>query len=319
MNTHCHGKVAGYALCGCLALVGTGAAGQSYYFTPTLRATLEATDNANLSATNKQADLTLGITPGIRLGGQTGRVRGFLDAEVTASLSASGDSSNRWTARLNGSMNAELVPQRVFLDASATISQQFISPFGALSPDQNLNNSNSTQVTTVTVAPRIIGQFAGQVNYVGRAFYTVTDSGTSQASNSEVWGGILSLDSTTRWSRLSWGLDMSYREASFSNGRRDEFDQLNILSINYAITPYLRVSARGNVETSNLASLDSQTTSGWGWGLRWSPSPRTNLVLQQDQRFFGSSHLYSFDYRTRRTVWSLSSTQSLSNGQFNSG
>jgi uncharacterized protein (PEP-CTERM system associated) len=216
-------------------------------------------------------------------------------------------------------VNAELVANRAYVDASATISQQFISPFGALSPDQNLNNSNSTQVTTVTVAPRINGQLAGQVNYVGRAFYTATNSGTSQASNSEVWGGILSLNSTTRWSQLSWDLDMSYREASFSNGQRDQFDQLNILSLNYRITPYLIVSARGNFETTNLASLDNQTTSGWGWGLRWRPSPRTNLVLQQDQRFFGSSHLYSFDYRTPRTVWSVSSTQSLSTGQFNGG
>jgi uncharacterized protein (PEP-CTERM system associated) len=152
---------------------------------------------------------------------------------------------------------------------------------------------------------------------VGRAFYTYTDSGTSQASNSQVWGGILSFDSTTRWSKLSWGLDMSYREASFSNGRRDEFDQFNVFSLNYAVTPYLRVSARANTETSNLASIENQTTSGWGWGLRWNPSPRTNLVLQQDQRFFGSSHLYSFDYRTPRTVWAISSTQGLSTGQFN--
>ena len=38
---------------------------------------------------------------------------------------------------------------------------------------------------------------------------------------------------TQRWSRLSWGLDFTYREASFSN-RRSEFDQLNVLSLNYA-------------------------------------------------------------------------------------
>ena len=338
MKKRCAAVVGRRPLCGCLALAAVGAAaqtagapasvvidppssgvGQSYYLTPTLRTTLELTDNVNLSATNKQADLILAVTPGVRLGGQSGRVKGFLDFGLTASLSARGESSTRWFSALNGSVSAELVPNRAFIDANATISQQFINPFGALSPDQSLNNSNSTQVTTVTVAPRINGQIAGQVNYAGRAFYTYTDSGTSQASNSTVWGGLLGFNATTRWSKLSWGLDMSYREASFSNGRRDEFDQLNIFSLNYAVTPTLRVSARGNVETSNLASLDNQTTTGWGWGLRWNPSPRTNLVLQQDQRFFGSSYLASFDYRTPRTVWSISSVQGLSTGQFNGG
>ena len=170
-----------------------------------------------------------------------------------------------------------MVPNWLFVDANASISQQFISPFGTQSTDPSLNNSNSTQVTTVNVAPYVKGQIAGQVNYVGRAFYTFTDSGSSQASDSTVWGALLGFDSTTRWSRLSWGLDFTYREARFTN-RRSEFDQLNVLSLNYAITPELRVSLRGNVETSNLTSFEDETTSGLGGGLRWTPSPRTNLV-----------------------------------------
>jgi uncharacterized protein (PEP-CTERM system associated) len=50
-------------------------------------------------------------------------------------------------------------------------------------------------------------------------------------------------------------------------------------------------------------------------GLVWTPSPRTELILQYDTRITGSTHLYAFNYRTPRTVWSISSTQSLSNGQ----
>lgn len=295
-----------------------GSGGRGFYVVPTFSANATLTDNVNLSATDKQSDLLIGISPGIQIGGQSGRVRGYLDYVLTGSFAARDQDSSTFYNTLSASANAEVVQNWLFVDANASISQQFISPFGTQSTDPGLNNSNSTQVTTVSVAPYAQGQIGGQVNYVGRAFYTATNSGSSQASDSTVWGALLGFDSTTRWSRLSWGLDFTYREAKFS-GQRSEFDQLNVLSLNYAVTPELRVSVRGNVETSNLTSFDDETTSGWGGGLRWTPSPRTNLVLEYDQRVFGNSHLFSFDYRTPRTVWAISNRQGLSTGQFSGG
>jgi uncharacterized protein (PEP-CTERM system associated) len=293
---------------------GGGGDGRAFFIAPSLSARATLTDNVNLSATNKQSDLLLAFTPRIQIGGQSGRVRGNLDYALTASFSTQDSDSSTFYNTLRASANVEAVPNRLFVDANASISRQFISPFGTQSTDPSLNNGNTTQVTTVSVSPYAQGQIAGQVNYFGRAFYSYTNSGTSQASDSETFGALLSFDSTTRWSKLSWGLDFSYREARFTN-RRNEFDQLNVLSLNYAVTPELRVSLRGNVETSNLTTLDNETTTGWGGGLRWAPSPRTNLVLEYDQRPFGNSHLYSFDYRTPRTVWSISNRQGLSTGQ----
>ncbi|HMO46554.1 MAG TPA: TIGR03016 family PEP-CTERM system-associated outer membrane protein [Rubrivivax sp.] len=292
--------------------------GRAFYIVPQLAVGTTLTDNVNLSATNKQSDLILEVMPGVHLGGQSGRVRGFLDYTLNASLHARHQESGNLRNYLNAGANAELVPSRLFVDASASVSQQFISPFGTQTPDSSLNNNNRTEVTTVSVAPYTQGQIAGQVNYVGRAFFTHTDSGTSQASNSTVWGGLLGFDSTTRWSRLSWGLDFSYRQARFDD-RRNEFDQLNVLSLNYAITPELSVSGRGNVEASNLVTVDDETTTGWGGGVRWNPSPRTRFVAEYDKRAFGNSHLISLDYRTPRTVWALSNRQGLSTGQFNNG
>ncbi len=296
---------------------GTGG-GRGFYITPTLGATATLTNNTNLSATDKQSDLILSVSPGISIGGQSGRVRGFLNYALTGSYSARGEDSTNLYSTLSANANIEAVSNWMFVDVNASVSQQLISPFGTQSIDPNLNNRNSTQVRTVSVAPYVQGQIAGQVNYVGRAFYSYTDSGTSQASDSSVWGALLGFDGTTRWSRLSWGLDFTYREARFTD-RRTEFDQLNVVSLNYAVTPELRVSARYNVETSNLASLDSETTTGWGGGLRWTPSPRTDLFLEYDQRFFGNSHLYGLNYRTPRTVWSISNRQGLSTGQTNFG
>jgi len=295
-----------------------GSGGRGFYVTPTLAANATLTNNVNLSATDKQSDLILAISPGIQIGGQSGRVRGFLNYALTGNFYARNDESSSIYNSLSAAVNAEVVQNWLFVDANASVSQQYISPFGTQSPDSSLNNPNRTEVRTVSVAPNFRGQIAGQVNYVGRAFYSYTDSGSSQAADSTVWGALLGFDATTRWSRLSWGLDFTYREARFTN-QRSEFDQLNVLSLNYAITPELRVSLRGNVETSNLTSFDDETTAGWGGGVRWTPSPRTNFIAEYDQRVFGNSHLYSLDYRTPRTVWAISNRQGLSTGQFNSG
>lgn len=293
---------------------GASGGGRGFYVVPTFSANATLTDNVKLSATDKQSDLLLVAQPGIQIGGQSGRVRGFLDYSLMASLSARGNTSNSFRSLLNASGNAEVVPNRLFVDANASISQQSLSPFGTQSTDPSLDNDNSTQVTTVNVAPYTQGQIAGQVNYLGRAFYTHTDSGSSQASNSTVFGWLLGFDSTTRWSQLSWGLDFSYREARFTD-RRNEFDQLNVLSLTYAVTPELHATVRGNVETSNLTTVEDETNTGWGGGVTWRPSPRTRFIAEYDQRVFGNSHLYSFNYRTPRTVWIISDRQSLSTGQ----
>ena len=304
---------------GGLAAGGGGSTGgRGFYMTPTLAANATLTNNVNLSATDKQSDLILAVSPGIQIGGQSGRVRGFLNYALTGNFYARNSDQSSFYNSLSASVNAEAVPSWLFIDANASVSQQYISPFGTQSSDPGLNNSNRTEVRTLSVAPYVQGQIAGQVNYIGRVFYNTTDSGSSQAADSTVWGALLGFDATTRWSRLSWGLDFTYREARFTN-QRSEFDQLNVLSLNYAITPELRVSLRGNVETSNLTSFDNETTSGWGGGVRWTPSPRTNFIAEYDQRVFGNSHLYSLDYRTPRTVWALSNRQGLSTGQFNSG
>jgi uncharacterized protein (PEP-CTERM system associated) len=291
-----------------------GSGGRAYYMTAGLSAGATFTDNANLSATNKQSDLFLSVTPSIQIGGQTGRLRGNLSYALTASYSVNDAESSTWNNFLSAQGTAEVIENRFFVDATASISQQFISPFGQQNPDPALNNPNSTQVTTLSVAPYLKGQIAGEVDYNGRAFYTTTFSGSSQAADSSTFGGILSFNGSTRWSRLGWGLNFSYREINFNPGR-DTFDQLNWVALKYSPFAELQFTLRGNAETSNVTSINTETHYGYGGGVIWRPSPRTDLTVEYDTRVFGSSHLYAFNYRTAQTVWSISSRQGLSTGQ----
>lgn len=331
MRAGLHGRSArrgGKLACGLLSLALTSAMAQvpetsstdtrPIRFVPTLAVGLTATDNVNLTATDKKSDLIALVSPGFQLSAQSVRLRGFANYVLTGAFYARQNESNTFYNDLNAALKAELAEDLFFVDVDARISPQNITPLGTVSADPSLKNSNQTEVTTVGLAPYFKGQIGGQLDYLARIFYTYTDSGTSQASDSAVWGGLMRLASSTRWARLGWAVDLSYREAQFTGGRTT-YDQLNLASLNYAITPALNVALRGNVETSNLVSLDRETKTGLGAGLRWEPSPRTKLLLEYDQRAFGSSHLYSFEYRTPRTVWVARSVRSLSTGQNSTG
>ncbi len=338
-----HAKHAVRPLCGLLALAAAGAAaqtvgapsveygvlpsaemqaagaptsgtGHAFYITPRVGVSATLTDNVNLTTANKQSDLIAQITPSIQMGGQSGRVKGFLDYALTASAYARGTDTDNLQNSLNAQVSAEVVSNWLYVDAHASITQQYISPFGTQSSDPSLINSNQTEVSTLGVSPYIRGQIAGTVNYLGRVDYAYTNSGTSEASDSSTLDGILHFDAATRWSKLGWGADFMYTALDFSQGRNTT-EKSAIGRLTYAITPEFNVSARANIESNNVITLQSETYSGWGWGLDWQPSPRTHLFLTQDERYFGKSHVYGFDYRTPRTVWRISSTQQVSTGQ----
>ena len=293
-----YGGFAGSTLLNNAVAADTGGDDRPFYLTPTLSGNLTATDNVNLSASDKQSDLILQLSPGLQLGGRSGRVRGFLNYNLTASFYANEREASTFYNTLNAQVSAEAVPNRAFVDASASISQQYISPFGRQSPDPSLNNPNRTEVSTITVAPRVEGQLAGQVDYVGRLFYGYTSSGTSLASDSSAFGALLSFDSTTRWSRLGWGLNFSYRSVDFSEGRR-EFDQLNWVTLRYEV-------ARSRLSCAAM----SRPATPPAWTPKRTPAmaadcagtrPRTEAIAEYDTRIFGSSHLRR--QLPPRTVW----------------
>ena len=70
-----------------------------------------------------------------------------------------GTSNNRFVNTLSALANLEAVENFFFIDARASISQQFLSPFGPTPTDLSTATSNRTNVTTLGVSPYIRGAF----------------------------------------------------------------------------------------------------------------------------------------------------------------
>jgi uncharacterized protein (PEP-CTERM system associated) len=266
------------------------------------------TDNANLSSTDKRADLITSVTPSVHLRSGAGRVQGFFDYSLSGLLYANGSQSNTIQQALNAGVKAEAIENFAFIDASANVSRQNISALGTQSTDSSLRTSNQTEVRSFSVAPYVRGRLGSLAGYQLRLNYSTSRTNASEIGNSTNSGGSLHLGSDGAFARLNWALDASRQVTDFSVGRKTEVDSA-IGSLIFSPVYDLQLFARAGREINNVVSFERQGSATYGGGLRWLPSPRTSLSAQYDRRYFGNSHSVTFEHRTASTAWTLSSSR----------
>lgn len=260
-----------------------------------------ATDNATLSS-GKRSDFITQVTPAISIRSNAGRVQGFVKYSLSALHYARGTGSSTIQHALDSAIKAEAIDNFAFVDASASVSRQNISPLGTQSPDSSLRTDNQTEVSTVSVSPYLRGRLAGFAAYEARLNYAITRTGIDSIGNSKSGGGSLHLGSDQGQSRLGWSLDGYSQTLDFNEGRRTE-TRRGVATLIYTPVPDIRVSLRGGREYNNILSTELQGSTTYGGGLRWTPSERTNVSAQFDRRYFGNAHSVTFEHRTPQTVW----------------
>jgi uncharacterized protein (PEP-CTERM system associated) len=271
------------------------------------------TDNANQSATNPENALILSVTPGFTLRSEgSRRMQATLQYGLTGVARFGEDDSTDLYHNLNAMGKAELIDDFLFIDGSARISQELISLLGSPA-DAEINDSNRATVGTYTISPYIqqrLGTFANaQARYThsGAIFENdVASDATSNAFNA-------SLNSGTRFTDLSWGLNYSIREVN----NRDEnvgdstFERVTA-SAGYALNRKFRVFGSIGQEWNDFLSASETDGSSWSVGAGWAPSRRTSLEASVGERFFGNTYSATARHRTRTSNWNLSYTEDVS-------
>lgn len=283
--------------------------------TPELSVSQTLTDNARLSSSDRQADLITRISPTLHVRSNGGRIQGFVDYSLSGLIYAKSSASNTVQQSLNADVKAEAIENFAYLKASANISQQNISAFGIQSPDPSLRTANQTEVSTFTLEPYIKGRLANVASYDARLSYSATRSGNQTFGNSTRSGAAVRVGSDNSQARINWAVDASRDTTGFSAGRETQSD-LATGSLIFSPAPEVQLTARGGRESNTIASIDRQASNTYGLGLRWTPSPRTSVSIDRDQRFFGSSHSVSLVHRTARTAWAFSDSRSVSSDAF---
>lgn len=279
-----------------------------------LSVTETLTDNVFLSATDRRSELITQISPSVSMRSDAGRVQGSLNYSLNGLLYARESRSNAIQHALNASGKAMLVENFAFVDASASVSQQNISAFGAVAPGTGLLSGNQTQVSTWTLSPYVAGRLGGFATYDARLSYSETDSGTSSLGNSSNTLASIRLGSDAKQARLGWSVDGTHQVADFSVGRRTETDSL-VGTLSYSPDYQWRLFARAGREISNLTTLQRQGHETYGAGVTWVPSPRTTFTATGDNHYYGNSHSLRFDHRMARFAWSISDMRSVNTNQ----
>lgn len=269
--------------------------------TPTFSASLELTDNRNLSATNPESDAITTLSPGVRWSSRSGRVQGSLDYGLNANFYARDSSSNSLDNRLAADLSAELVEQHFFFDANAYISQQSLSAFG-LQGDRG-TNANSTEYGSLTLSPSLRGRPFGAADLEARLTSTFSGSLDGDIGDASSHDFFMSVGESV--GALGWSVVASRSYSRFDDGRNTTRDRITP-RISYAVDPTFQVFVSGGYERNDVLSLDPTSYKTWGGGFSWQPTPRTQLGMQAEQRYFGNSWNVSASHRMRRWLVSYS-------------
>ena len=286
-------------------------------FEPYLNASATYTDNARQSSNNPQNALILTETPGFTLRSEgSRRVQASLQYGLTGVERIGNDQNNDVYHNLNAVGKAELVKDFLFIDGNASISQQLISLLGSPA-DATTNNSNRTTVGIYSISPYIqqrLGTFAfAQVRYTASGAIFQNNVAPNANSNAIT----ASLNSGTRFTDLSWGLNYSLRKIQ----NRNSFNTANNTDVTlesasatagYALTRQFRVFGTFGQDWNDYLSSTGTSGSFYSVGFGWAPTRRTNLEASAGERYFGRTFSLSGSHRTRLTRWHVRYSEDVS-------
>lgn len=284
---------------GCLAVAGPAVA-ENWRVTGSASATETYTSNADFSpGSSSQGDFVTSVSGGLQIRGTGARVRLNGSIAATQILYASEGQNNTFSPNVNLAGWVEAIEKFAFVEASASITPTFLSPFGPQPSDLvNATNNRYTQ-QTYRVSPYIQGVVGQNISYSVRDDNIWTES--SGLGNSSIAPpGTYANNFTARVSTnpTPWGLSVDASRNYYTNGiSNGSFDVETVRAIlAYQFDPQVQGSLRGGYEYDRFPLTHSEGAI-YGAGAQWNPTERTQVGGWWEHRFFGSSYLAQASHR----------------------
>ncbi|MCP5244458.1 MAG: TIGR03016 family PEP-CTERM system-associated outer membrane protein [Burkholderiales bacterium] len=254
----------------------------------------------------KGGDLITQINPGVQLTG-TGR-RYDVNAHYVMNNLIFARNSNLTRIRhmLNASANTEVLKDLFFIDGSARILQQNISPLGPQTADNVFVTGNRANIEIYSVSPYIRHRFQNVASTELRYTRGIVKSGVNGFFDSQSDSYQANLNSGDIFGKLGWGLSYSNQMIHMNRVNRTIELERSIANFRYNITPRFGITATGGYERNSFVSIRGKPSSPtWTAGFVWAPNKRTDLRFSAGQRFFGDTYSGAANYRTRLTSWEV--------------
>jgi len=287
------------------------------------------TDNVCLSKNDEQGEWIGVVTPdvAVRANGRRANVSVAASVEVNSLSNSDLKDQNcnsqglgdreQYTPRMNGRADAILIEHWLFIDATAHIDQNAVSPFVS-GGDDSLNRTGNTNTTyRYTVSPYISRRFKDaavlNLRYTWDDQYNTTDI-VGESSEQSVR---FNLGSVPGLSSFSWGLQGDYSKVNYSGTRLRETDSDNELksaqlNLGYQINRFWQINGFYGDEWNDFISSDDDIDGEfWDVGVRWTPNSRTTVEAGNGHRFFGDSPRFSARYSHKRSTFTANYVREL--------
>lgn len=271
---------------------------------PSLRLRETYSDNAlRAPGGQAQSDFITEIAPAIALVGNGPRLRVHLDYSWHKFLYARRADTDQH--QLNASADSELVKDWLFVDATASVSRNSISPFGPQVIDDLPGTANESTVRTISISPYLRHRFRGLATAELRYTRSTVASGGLLSTHSDEANLLLSGE--PRGNGWSWNASHDARRTRDSKLAPQRMERSSV-GLRYPLNSKWAATASAGTEKEGYDSLSGKAPQGrfWSLGGVWTPSPRTSVAFSTGKRFFG--HTYSLDahFLQRQTNWQLS-------------
>ena len=287
------------------------AGGRGFRIEPTFDTSVTYSDLQRPAGTDA-TDTIVQVRPGLRMSGRSGRVSGALSYGADFVHHSLASATSGLQNSLNANLSAEPIENWLFVDASATVAQRSLSAFGQQTVAGSVQeNSNRTEVATVSVSPSVRGAVGSLARYELRLTAAATNARKSISGDSSTTGASFNLNSSSGGAIIGWGLQATHQRADFRAGRATTNDRA-FATLTARPDPELLLSLRGGEEATDATTGERVKTGNWGLGARWTPNERTLVDVQTDERYFGKSRKISVEHRLPLSSFRFSSTNDVS-------
>jgi uncharacterized protein (PEP-CTERM system associated) len=294
-----------------LTLATSMAGAQTFRFVPSVGITETLTSNVDLApASSAKSDLISSFTPGFNISEQGAHTKLSGDVSLPILIYArTGSENDRVLPQVNLSGNIEAVDKWFYVDGNASVSQQYVSPFGPRPVDIQSNNQNRYTAQSYGISPYVKRSLPGEMQVEIRdtnSWTKLNNAPTTDGTTAYTNVGYAALSRTP----LPLGWDASYNRSEVKFGSQPFVTQVDRADLLYQVDPELQLSLRSGYENDDYG-LTKSRSSIYGLGAKWQPNERTTVNGFWEHRFFGSSYQGTVSYRTALLAWDTSFSRDL--------
>jgi uncharacterized protein (PEP-CTERM system associated) len=245
------------------------------------------------------------------------KLRGSLSA--TEYLYTGQGQSNSFAPGASVSASVEAIEKFFFVDATANVSQTYLSPFGPQPVNPTVPTVNRYTSESYSVSPYIKGVLGSTVAYLVRDDNVWTTSQTYGDSTLKppgtYWNSLDAELNSVTGGPNGWTAQYTRQYYDPGAGTGSYVLQLARAIDFYRIDPQLDLSARVGYEKDSFPaeSAIGNTTQGsfYGAGAHWRPTERTDINGWWEHHYYGSAYSWTVSHRLPNIALSASFTRGL--------